>query len=468
MTPQTATSDQTLSGNPHEAETLRIKVPRVFKPLLRRGPKYKGARGGRGSGKSHFFGEQVIVRCLEDPTTRVVCVREVQNSLSESSKRLITDKIESMGVGYAFEVLDNVIHVLDDDGVRRGIIIFVGMQNHTAKSIKSLEGFNIAWVEEAQSLSQRSLDLLTPTIREAGGEIWFSWNSEKASDPVETFMCHDEAQADPDIICVTANYHDNPWFAETSLVADMERDKRRDPEKYAHIWLGAYLKRSKASVFTNWKIRNFTTPAETPRFYYGADWGFSVDPSVLIRCFVGRLEGTVDNPVAVPDPKGTCLFVDREAYKVGCEIDETPALFAGDCPPQFKQENGLPRWTNPHRHTGIPGALKWPITADSARPETISYMARQGFSIHPAKKGPGSVEDGIEFLKDYDIVVHPDCVYTIDELSLYSYKIDPKTDEVLPILEDKKNHVIDSLRYAVEAVRRARVMNIRNSVLQRA
>src|SRR5690606_4760093 len=147
--------------------------------------------------------------------------------------------------------------------------------------------------------------------------------------------------------------------------------------------------------------------------------------------------------------EGRTLFVDREAYKVGCEIDYTPALFAGS------DTRTPPRWENPWGWQGIPGSMRWPITADSARPETISYMQRKGFNIAPAKKGAGSIEDGIEFLKSYDIVVHPDCLHTIDELTLYSFKVDKLTDEVLPVLEDKKNHVIDALRYAVENLRRS-------------
>lgn len=452
-----------------------LSIPEVFEPLLVKGPKYKGARGGRGSGKSHFFGEQLVKRALLNPHLRAVCIREVQRSLTQSSKRMLEDKIRTLKVQRFFEITDKVIHILDDDGVRCGVIIFEGMQNHTADSIKSLEGFSIAWVEEAQALSQRSLDLLYPTIREAGGEIWFSWNPNRADDPVEKFMCAEgewdektQRHVDPDMVCVQANFRDNPWFELTSLVNDMERDRRRDKDRYAHIWLGKFAKRTGALVFNNWEIAIFEPSPVVERYLFGADWGFSVDPSVLVRAWIGRAidrgEDERGNRIitAIPDPRGSCLFIDAEAYKVGCEIDETPSLFAGDCPPGMMGHNGGPRWTNgpteefPERarHRGIPGAHRWPITADSARPETISFMKRMGFNIKGALKGPGSVEDGIEFLKNYDIYVLPHCIHTIDELSSYSWKVDPKTDEILPILEDKKNHVIDSLRYAVEGQRR--------------
>lgn len=385
---------------------LSIETPRVFAPLL--GPaRYKGAHGGRGSGKSHFFAEALIERAVMQPGLRAVCIREIQRSLEQSVKRLVEDKIEAMGLGGAFRVLKTEVETPGG-----GLIIFQGMQNHTADSIKSLEGYDVAWVEEGQSLSQRSLDLLRPTLRKPGSEIWVSWNPSKASDPVDRLLRGDDPPSDA--VVVQANWSDNPWFPEV-LRREKDYDRRRDPDKYAHIWLGEYQRNSEARVFRNWTVEPFETP-ERATFYLGADWGFSIDPTVLVRCWI----------------EGRRLYVDREAYAVGCEIDATPALF-----------------------DTIEGARRWKILADSARPETISYMRRQGFNIAPAKKGQGSVEDGIEFLKSYDIVVHPRCRHTIDELTLYSYETDRLTGEITPKLGDKKNHVIDALRYAVESVRRA-------------
>lgn len=397
---------------------LQIQTPEVFLPLLQPA-RYKGAWGGRGSGKSHFFGEMLVEECLIQPT-RAVCVREIQKSLDQSVKRLIEDKITGLGVESRFRILDTRIEV--DNG---GVIIFQGMQNHTADSIKSLEGFRIAWVEEAQSLSQRSLDLLRPTIRAPGSEIWFSWNPSKDTDPVDLLLRGETPP--PGAIVVPANWSDNPWFPD-ELRDEKDYDQRRDPEKYAHIWLGEYQRNSEARVFRNWKVEEFETPPDA-RFYYGADWGFSVDPTVLVRAFV----------------EGRTLYVDAEVYQVGCEIDRTPDLF-----------------------DKIEGSRKWPIRADSARPETISYMQRHGFpKLVPANKGAGSVEDGIEFLKSYDIVVHPRCRHTADELALYAYKTDKLTGEVLPVLEDKKNHIIDALRYAVELLRGAQPLKVSSEAVRR-
>lgn len=389
-----------------KGRTLTIETPRWALPLLKPS-RYKGVYGGRGSGKSHERAEALIERCLMEKTD-AVCIREVQKSLAQSVKKLIEMKIEALGVGHMFEVQQAQIKA-----PHGGLIIFQGMQNHTADSIKSLEGYDIAWVEEAQSLSQRSLDLLRPTIRKPGSELWFTWNPGMATDPVDVLLRGKTPP--PDAIVVQANYRDNPWLPE-ELKAEIRYDQMRDPDKFAHIWLGQYLTNSNARVFRNWRVEEFETPYDA-EFKFGADWGFAVDPTVLVRAYL----------------VGRTIYVDQEAYQVGCEIDRTPALFET-----------------------IPGARTWTITADSARPETVSYMARQGFNIRKAIKGPGSLEDGIEFLKSFDIVVHPRCVHTIDELSLYSYKVDKLTEEVLPVLEDKENHVIDALRYALEGLRRAR------------
>lgn len=390
-----------------KAETLQIPTPEWAVPLLEPS-RYKGAHGGRGSGKSHEFAQMVIEAHILDPNTSTVCVREFQKSLKQSVKRLLELKIQELGVGNYFEVQEAIIK----NRHGKGLIIFEGMQNHTADSIKSLEGFDRAWVEEAQSLSQRSLDMLRPTIRKPGSELWFTWNPSQSTDPVDALLRGDNPPPDANVIRV--NWEDNPWFPEV-LRAEMEYDRARDPDKYIHIWQGEYVRNSERRVFKNWRIEEFDTPADAVH-RFGADWGFAVDPTVLVRCHIA----------------GRSLYIDHEAYQVGCEIVDTPSLFLT-----------------------IPEAERWPIVADSSRPETISHMRKAGFTkIMPAVKGPRSVEEGVEFLKGYDIVVHPRCVHTIDELTLYSYKADPATGAVLPILEDKSNHCIDALRYACEGVRR--------------
>jgi phage terminase large subunit len=385
---------------------LQIPTPRAFLPLLKPA-RYKGAYGGRGSAKSHSFAGLMIEENIVQKQDNV-CLREIQKSLEFSVKKLLELKISDMNAGSYFEVQDKRILTK-----RGGIIIFEGLQNHTSDSIKSLEGFDRAWVEEAQTLSQKSLDILRPTLRKDGSEMWFSWNPNQPTDPIDVFL-RSEAPPPDSIVC-EMNYRDNPWLPNV-LIDEINYDKKRDPDKFAHIWLGQYQRSSEARVFRNWRIDEFEAP-EGMTFRLGADWGFAIDPSVLIRCYL----------------QGRNLYIDYEAYMVGCEIDQLPDLF-----------------------DRVPDARKWFITADSARPETISYMQKHGYpKINSAIKGAKSIEEGIEFLKSYDIIVHPRCKHTIDELTLYSYKIDPLTDKVLPILDDKDNHVIDAVRYACEGVRKS-------------
>lgn len=391
-------------------------MPEAYQPLIGH-YHFKGAFGGRGSGKSHFFAQQLVCECLRQPT-RAVCIREIQKSLDDSSKRLIEDKIREMGLEGEFRILGS--HIETPNG---GVILFRGMQSHTAEGLRSLQGVRIGWADEAHRLSQRSLDILLPTFREEGTELWFSWNPYSPHDPVDKLLRGPAPP--PRSTVVEVCYDDNPWFPQ-SLKELMEYDRRRDIERWKHIWLGTYLVRSGARVFHNWTIEDFYTPSSPEdwekrglkeRFYFGADWGFASDPTVLVRCWIDKRK----------------LYVDQETWKVGCELDHTPALF-----------------------DKVPGARFWPIIADSANPQSISYMRRHGFPrMRPSIKGIGSIEEGVEFLKSYDIVVHPRCEHVIEELANYSYEIDRMTDEVLPVLADRKNHTIDALRYALEGLRRA-------------
>lgn len=212
-------------------QTIRVDVPRAFKPLLR-SARYKGAYGGRGGAKSHFFAEQMVIRCFRE-TTRAVGIREVQLSIRDSVRQLLADKIQKLGLGQYFDVLDTEVR-----GHNGSNIIFRGMQSYNAETIKSLEGYDLAWVEEAQTLSQHSLDLLRPTIRKPGSELWFGWNPRFRTDPVDVFFRKADP-ADTDIVSVKVGWRDNPWFPDV-LRKDMLRDRAADPELAEHIWEGGY------------------------------------------------------------------------------------------------------------------------------------------------------------------------------------------------------------------------------------
>lgn len=386
------------------SSTLRILTPRVFEPLLYPS-RYKGAYGGRGSGKSHHFAEKVIQAALTSPK-RIVCIREVQKSIKESVKRLLEDKIKALEVGSYFQVLDREIR-----GINGSLIIFQGMQDHTAESIKSLEGYDIAWVEEAQSLSARSLRLLRPTIRKQGSELWFTWNPMSADDPIDAFLRGDNVPPDSEV--VQANWSDNPWFP-SELERERIFDLKYNSGTYDHVWEGAYLVNSDSQIFAGkYRIDDFEVLDTWDGPYQGGDLGFSQDPTAAIRCYIAN----------------DVLYVSHEAYKTKLELDDTATFLKGRIP-------DFDRYTT-----------RW----DNSRPESISYFKRHGLPrSEPVKKWTGSIEDGIQFLRSFrEIVIHSRCNELAREFRLYSYKVDPRTGDITTKIIDAYNHGIDALRYAL-------------------
>lgn len=256
------------------SKTLQIQTARVFEPLLRP-TRYKGAHGGRGSGKSHFFAGLGVEDGLRLPGEigeglRMVCIREVQKDLKESAKLLIEDKLSQFGVGEAdgFKVWKDRIETPKD-----GVIIFKGMQDYTAESVKSLEGFHRAWIEEAQSLTTHSLSLLRPTIRAESSEIWASWNPRRKSDAIDDFL---RAKRPDGAIVVKANWKDNPWFPSV-LEEERQTDLKLYPERYEHIWEGDYAKAFEGAYFAGFL-------AEAKR--QGRIGKVSADPLLPLRAFV--------------------------------------------------------------------------------------------------------------------------------------------------------------------------------------
>jgi phage terminase large subunit len=363
--------------------------------------------GGRGAGKSYTVATVLVLQAMEEHK-RVLCGRELQKSIRDSSKRLLEDAIDRLGVRAAFESTETEIR-----GPHDSLFLFSGIRGN-ANAIKSMEGITDFWGDEAQAFSQSSIDTLVPTIRKPGSRLIWTWNPDLETDPVDVMFRGPDGPP-PNSIVRAVQYTDNPWFPDV-LRTEMEFTRSRDIDKYRHIWLGEYRQNSEARVFKNWRVEEFESPPNV-EYRLGADFGFSIDPSCAVRCWID----------------GTQLFVDYEAWGLQVEVVDLPKLFMT-----------------------IPDAEKYWLTADSARPETISHLRKNGFPrIAPALKGARSLEEGVEFLKGYDMVVHPRCKHLIDELTHYSYKTDPLTGQVLGVLEDKNNHLIDALRYAVEGARRA-------------
>lgn len=294
--------------------TQRLQIPtaRVFQPLL--GPsRYKAAHGGRGSGKSHFFAGLLVEDALAEPGNageglRAVCIREVQKDLSQSAKLLIEDKLSVYKLGEAdgFKVFRDVIETPGD-----GLIIFKGMQDYTAESVKSLEAFNRAWVEEAQTLSQTSLTLLRPTIRAAGSELWFSWNRKRKTDPVDVLLTGDAPPTGTKV--VKANWRDNPWFP-----AVLEQERRDDlasrPDQYDHIWEGDYARVTEGAYYASDLLkarqdRRIGHVAADPLMMYRAFWDIGVRDAtaIWVAQFVDREIRVLDYYEAVGQSLGAHL-----------------------------------------------------------------------------------------------------------------------------------------------------------------
>ena len=411
---------------------MKVQFPEKFTPLFQP-RRMKAVHGGRGSGKSHSMAGALILMGAQR-NLRWLCLRELQKSIDASVKKLMEDKIQEYNLQHMYRSTNKNIF-----GKKNGTVFhFLGMKNNP-ESVKSMEGLDGAWFEEASNCSAVSLELLIPTIRKMNSELWFSWNRRLLSDPVDAYFLGNHPPPPEEAWIEQVNYIDNPWFWDSPMPTEMARLKSVDYDRYMHVWEGEPLQSSKAAIFRNWRIEDLTDSIPekaVPRF--GADWGFSIDPTVLIKVY--RWISESGQPY---------LYISNEACETKCEIDDLPSLFAGTDPKSPK------RWRNKNKYEGIEGALFYQIVADPTRPETISKLRSQGFNIRGAKRGADSVYEGVRFLQTHEIIVHPECERTITELGLYRYKLDTLSGDVLPELHDKNNHTIDSLRYALENDRKA-------------
>ena len=361
--------------------------------------------GGRGSGKSWSVAQEMILSCLSREE-RILCCREHQNSIRQSVKRLLVDTMRRMGCRELFIVRDQIIYC----PLTGSEILFSGLWGKE-ESIRSMEGITKVWIEEGQAISPTSMEALQPTIRSPGSSIYITMNPRLADDYVYVNFIAPEIIR-PDAKRLRVNYVDNPWFKDTELVNDMEWDKRTDPGKYRHVWLGELNFDDKALVFVgNVSMEHFFTP-ENAQFMFGQDYGFSQDPMAFVRSFMSDDERT--------------LYVDYEAGGM----------------------TRLSLFDHPREMDEIPQARQWPIKADSARPDYIVHLENEGFLISPTEKYNGSVEDGISWLQSVNIKVHPRCRLTWEELRTHKFLRHAQTQEVTRKPEDKNNHYIDALRYA--------------------
>ncbi|MCU4483548.1 MULTISPECIES: PBSX family phage terminase large subunit [Acinetobacter] len=405
---------------------VQIELPPKLIPIFSApSVRYRSSWGGRGSAKTRSFALMTAIKgymfAEAGISGLILGAREYMNTLSESSMEEIKQAIRSVPfLSKYYEMGENYIRTKN----RRVSYGFAGLR-HNLDSIKSKARILLCWVDEAETVSEIAWRKLLPTVREDGSEVWVTWNPEKRDSATSKRFRHekifDDLTGELIGVGVEMNYSDNPWFPEVLEIERRQDQANQDDATYRWIWEGDYLELSEAQIFRNkYKVEAFDDDLwkTADRLFFGADFGFANDPSTLIRSFI--LENT--------------LYIEYEAFGVGVELDEMAQFY-----------------------DSVPLSRNWPIKGDCSRPETISFLRRQGFNIEAAEKWQGSVEDGIAHIKGFEkVVIHSRCKHTLEEFRNYSYKKDRLTDEVLPIIIDKWNHGIDAIRYSLDGYIMAR------------
>ncbi|TYG33304.1 PBSX family phage terminase large subunit [Lonepinella koalarum] len=389
----------------------QLQLPPKLIPVFATPSRYKGAFGGRGSGKTRTFAKMTAVyayqRAMQGDSGVILCGREFMNSLEDSSLEEVKQAIRSEPfLNGFFEIGEKYVRSRD----HKIAYVFAGLR-YNLDSIKSKAKILLCWVDEAETVSESAWSKLIPTVRENNSEIWVTWNPEQRDSATNKRF----RLSPPDnSIIVEMNYNDNPWFPDVLEQERLSDLKNLDMATYRWIWEGDYLEVSDAQIFRDKFITQEFEPQENWQgAYYGLDFGFAQDPTVAVKCWV----------------YDSCLYIEQCAGKVNLELDDTANYL-------------LERMAEMDKYI---------IRADSARPESISHLKRHGLPrIEPVKKWQGSVEDGIAHLKSYrKIIIHPKCTAVLNEFRLYSYKVDRLSGDILPIVVDAHNHYIDAIRYAL-------------------
>lgn len=397
--------------------TLQIKLPPKLVDLFappRGSLRYRVMRGGRGSGKSFTAAKMAAIWGAIEPL-RILCTREYQNTIKESFHAELKNAINScQWLSTQYDVgIDYLRH--RSNGTE---FLFKGLR-HNIDGIKSMAQIDLVIVEEAETVPAGSWQDLLPTIRAENSEFWIIYNPKRRDSWVASTFDNDALP--PRSKVADINYCDNPWFPSVLDEQRIHDREHLDPALYRHVWEGDYYEKSDAQVFAGkFKVKEFEPVAGWDGAYFGLDFGFSQDETAAVKCWVH-------------DEK---LYIEQELYEKRLELDDTAGALIDV----------------------MPDIINHVVRADNARPESISYLSRHGIPrIESCKKGKGSVEDGVEFIKSFnEIIIHPRCVNTLREFELYSYKIDRLSGDILPVLVDKFNHAIDALRYALEPLMKAR------------
>ena len=397
---------------PHEA-TLKLDLNEKLGFLL--DPhRYKCLYGGRGSGKSTGIVDALLFLSLKKKL-KILCARELQCSIRDSVHSLIKSRIDSLAELNP-ELPIREFFDVGQQSITTGLggeFIFAGIRTNVSK-VRSMEAIDIAFVEEAQNVSEESWSILIPTIRSAGSEIWLCFNPQNETDPTwKRFV----KSPPPDCVSKPLNWDENPWMTK-ELEAEKDYLYATDPDAAAHVWGGGILTRTDSQVLAGkWVVEPFEPQDDWHGPYLGADWGH-VHPNVLVKCWVSGEQESLEQE----------LWIEHEAYGVGVDLDNIPELF-----------------------DRVPGSRDYVIRADAARPETISHMQHHGYPrMKAAPKWQGSVDDGIAHLRSYKkIHIHERCKHAYEQAKLWSWKTDKLTGDVLPDLIKLNDDIWDAVRYAL-------------------
>ena len=381
---------------------MDLNIPEIYEPLWTKVARYYFLRGGRGSGKSWAVADWLLIALVRNPDLNLVCLREVQKSIKHSSKKLLADRINTLGLNEYFDILLTEIRLKHG----RGIIIFNGLQDHTVDSIKSLEGFSLCWVEEAQTITSHSLELLIPTIRAEKSKMFFTYNPKNETDAIE--LLRDEKE---NKVVIHSTYLDN-HFAPSTIYEEAEEMKIKRPQKYNHIYLGQYgqaeglvFERVESRVIREDEVKGLEC-------VQGLDFGYTNDPTAFCINYI--------------DHKNKILYVFDGFYKKG--------LLNNQIAQEIKKLLA-------HKHI---------IFADSAEPKSIDTLKFDGITrIRSAIKGKDSINAGIDYLLDFHIVINSHLVDFIDEANNYTWAIDKATNKPTNKPIDANNHFWDSCRYSI-------------------
>jgi phage terminase large subunit len=391
---------------------FNINLPQKLLPIFQLA-RYKILYGGRSSGKSYGVACRLITRAIQQ-TTKILCVREYQSSIADSTYADLVRIINEYNLHQFFTIQKATIISYNGSefifkGVRRDIF-----------SIKSMGGIDICFVEEADTITRQAWDIIIPTIRKEGSEIILAFNpSDKTTDTYQRFI----ANTPPNSIKIQINYTDNPFNSQTTLV-EIEHLKKINYNLYEHVYLGIPLDMTQDVIFKGrFKVErlnirynsvNWVNLENKQKIYplYGMDFGFSADPTAIVELFL------IDDDT---------VYIHREIYEHGL----------------------LPTKYRERIKEKMPEAINKKFWADNSRPDTIAQLNHDGLIVEGATKGKGSVEAGIEWLLGKNIIINPDCKNTIYEFYNYKYKTDKNTGEVTTDIIDANNHILDGIRYSL-------------------